>query len=151
MSSRRLDPERRAEMGQFFAPAPIARLMASMFDNRVSILRLLDAGAGVGALTAAWVAEVYGRAETSKAVFVTAYEVRSCQKQCELVGVPMYKVQVFATTHSEECIRAAHHAFEQEEYAFTLIRLAHERDGIHAKIFDREALDAALKTGLELR
>ena len=97
--SRKLDPERRAELGQFFTPAPTARLMASMFKNRLPALHLLDAGAGVGSLSAAWVAEVCGRARKPKVVSVTAYEVEAqfidyltdtltaCQKQCERVGV----------------------------------------------------------------
>lgn len=41
-----------------FTPAPVARLMASMFENRAAALDLLDAGAGVGSLTAAWIAGV---------------------------------------------------------------------------------------------
>jgi adenine-specific DNA-methyltransferase len=40
-------------MGQFFTPAPIASLLAGMFDPPVGPARLLDAGAGVGSLTAA--------------------------------------------------------------------------------------------------
>jgi len=99
--ARRLDPERRAAMGQFFTPAPTARLMALMFENRAPALRLLDAGAGVGALTAAWVAEVCGRASKPKEISVTAYEIEAkfidyltdtlegCQKECERVGVAM--------------------------------------------------------------
>jgi hypothetical protein len=75
--SRRLDPKRRSEMGQFFTPAPTARLMASMFENRLPSLHLLDAGAGVGSLSAAWVADVCGRARKPKAVSVTAYEVEA--------------------------------------------------------------------------
>jgi predicted ATPase len=59
--------------------------------------------------------------------------------------------QIFASTHSEECIRAAHTVFNEQEYAFRLFRLAPTRDGIRAKAFDREALDVALKTGLETR
>lgn len=99
--SRRLDPDRRAEMGQFFTPAPTARLMASMFENRSASLRLLDAGAGVGSLSAAWVAEVCRRKSRPKAIAVTAYEVEktffeyltltleACQKECEGVGITM--------------------------------------------------------------
>lgn len=54
-ASRKLDRPRRAELGQLFTPAPTARLMASMFENRGTSLRLLDAGAGIGSLTAAWI------------------------------------------------------------------------------------------------
>lgn len=49
-----LDPQRRAALGQFFTPAPTARLIASLLtgcDSRR--VRLLDPGAGTGSLTAA--------------------------------------------------------------------------------------------------
>ena len=63
-----------------------------------------------------------------------------------------FNVQVFATTHSEECVRAAHGAFSTKDYAFRLFRLHRAVDGLtEAKVFDREALEAALKSGLEAR
>ena len=43
-------------MGQFMTPAPVARFMASLFRSRRLSLRVLDAGAGVGSLSAAIVA-----------------------------------------------------------------------------------------------
>ena len=54
--------------------------------------------------------------------------------------------QVFATTHSAECIRAAHEVFTGREYVFQLFRLQRAIDGsVEARAFDREALEAALK------
>ncbi len=48
-----LDTTRRRTLGQFFTPPATARLMASMSTLLRQRVRLLDAGAGVGALTAA--------------------------------------------------------------------------------------------------
>lgn len=46
---------RKAELGQFMTPAPIARFMASLFaPSTMQVCRLLDPGAGMGALTAAF-------------------------------------------------------------------------------------------------
>jgi len=45
----------RSALGQFFTPAPIASLLASMFDPPAGPARVLDAGAGVGSLAAALV------------------------------------------------------------------------------------------------
>ena len=45
----------RGELGQFFTPAPVAALLAGMFDVPAGPLRVLDPGAGVGSLTAALV------------------------------------------------------------------------------------------------
>jgi hypothetical protein len=64
----------------------------------------------------------------------------------------LFHVQVFATTHSWECIRAAHEAFtESGTYDFRLHRLDRINDDIRAGTYDQEALDAALKAELEVR
>jgi AAA15 family ATPase/GTPase len=63
-----------------------------------------------------------------------------------------FNTQVFATTHSLECVRAAHETFAHREYAFRLFRLQREKDlSVSSKMFSKDALDAALKTDLELR
>jgi adenine-specific DNA-methyltransferase len=49
--------------------------MASMSSLSRDKVRLLDAGAGVGALTAAWVSEICSRAVRPKEVVLTAYEL----------------------------------------------------------------------------
>ena len=59
--TRKLDPPRRVELGQFLTPAPIGKFMASMCEARRASIRLLDAGAGVGSLTAAVLADVCTR------------------------------------------------------------------------------------------
>ncbi|MGB3552077.1 MAG: Eco57I restriction-modification methylase domain-containing protein [Candidatus Binatus sp.] len=70
-----LNKRRRADMGQFFTPARTAMLMAEMFENRGDELRLLDAGAGIGTLTAAWVAALCARPGPHACrVSLTAYE-----------------------------------------------------------------------------
>ncbi|MGA9770917.1 MAG: Eco57I restriction-modification methylase domain-containing protein [Blastocatellia bacterium] len=72
---RKLKQENRSDLGQFLTPPSTARLMASMFEAQFSSVRLLDAGAGVGTLTAALVAELCSRKGRPKEISVTAYEV----------------------------------------------------------------------------
>jgi adenine-specific DNA-methyltransferase len=69
-----IDQNARAGMGQYMTPASVARLMASMFENLTGELHLLDAGAGVGSLTAAFVEEACNRKVRSTSITVTAYE-----------------------------------------------------------------------------
>ncbi len=45
----------RSKIGQFLTPAKIARFMASLFERQREHVRILDAGAGMGALFAACV------------------------------------------------------------------------------------------------
>ncbi|MEA2007605.1 MAG: AAA family ATPase [Chloroflexota bacterium] len=63
-----------------------------------------------------------------------------------------YNVQIFATTHSEECLRAAHQAFSiDEEYDFALHRLERVKGEIKAVTFSQESLDAAIEMDAEVR
>ncbi|NQE46721.1 DNA replication and repair protein RecF [ANME-1 cluster archaeon GoMg2] len=64
-----------------------------------------------------------------------------------------YNTQVFATTHSLECIKAAHQAFSNEDtYEFLVHRLQFSKNGdVHAVTYDREDLEAAFEIGIEVR
>ncbi|MBI1924855.1 AAA family ATPase [Candidatus Poribacteria bacterium] len=63
-----------------------------------------------------------------------------------------FDVQIFATTHSYECLTAAHRAFKKSSgYDFRLHRLDLIDDSIKARTFDEEMLEAALKAGWEVR
>ncbi|MFZ4408945.1 MAG: Eco57I restriction-modification methylase domain-containing protein [Paracraurococcus sp.] len=71
-----ISQSRKSEFGQFMTPAPVARFMASLFSTDAgSECRLLDAGAGVGALSCAfldrWVAGDIG----FQTVEAFAYEI----------------------------------------------------------------------------
>ncbi len=71
-----LNPARQGDLGQYFTPAPVAALMASLFPPRpTATVHLLDAGAGIGSLSAAWIAAMCAWEERPGAVIVTAYEM----------------------------------------------------------------------------
>jgi hypothetical protein len=62
------------------------------------------------------------------------------------------KIQVFATTHSRECILAAHETFKQTpNYDFALHRLQLVKGNIEAVTHDKAMLDVAFKSGMEIR
>ncbi|NVJ99922.1 MAG: Eco57I restriction-modification methylase domain-containing protein [Oceanospirillaceae bacterium] len=52
-ASQALAQETRGKLGQFMTPVPTAELMAAMFKDLSGDISILDAGAGVGSLTAA--------------------------------------------------------------------------------------------------
>lgn len=61
-------------------------------------------------------------------------------------------VQVFATTHSWECIQAAHRAFKDSPpYDFRYSRLDRRGEDIVVKSFDERMLDTVEKSDLEVR
>ena len=89
-----LDPKQRSLLGQFMTPQPIAGFMASMFRLPKKRLRVLEAGAGVGSLVAAFVRSACQRPAPPESIHVVAYEVdptlvahlretlKSCQELC---------------------------------------------------------------------
>lgn len=63
-----------------------------------------------------------------------------------------YDTQVFATTHSWECVKSAHQVFsERSEYDFRLHRLERVEGIIGCATYDREALDSSVKMNIEVR
>ena len=94
-----LDQDRRSEMGQFMTPSSVAALMASMFAESYDEVRLLDAGAGTGSLTAAAVAALLNRDEPPSSITVVTWEIEpvlvgylqqtldACAEACAAAGV----------------------------------------------------------------
>ena len=97
----RLDEDRKVALSQFFTAAPVACLMASMFDDTTaktsSAIHVLDAGTGI--LFAAAVAELLRREVRPECICVTACEIDEnlidythkslhlCQQLCKDVGI----------------------------------------------------------------
>jgi len=112
---RNLDSERRSQMGQFFTLPSVARFMASLFGDSLQEIRLLDAGAGVGTLTAAFVEETCQRDTQPRIVSVIAYELE-----------PLLVEYLHATL--VECKEIC------QEYGIELVGKVLEKDFIHAGV-----------------
>lgn len=66
---------RQEALGQFLTAAPVADFMASMFGPLTPTVRLLDAGAGAGSLTAAFVSRCCREHCGVRAIEATLYEL----------------------------------------------------------------------------
>ena len=89
----------RSAIGQFLTPRAIAQFMASRFQRKFNRVRILDAGAGAGALFAATVQALCSRDERPQSIEVVAYEtdermlrylkdtMAACGAECERRGV----------------------------------------------------------------
>jgi adenine-specific DNA-methyltransferase len=67
--------KQKSYLGQFATPPVVATTMAKMFGQLGDSVRLLDAGAGVGSLSAAFVAEMCGRARRPTRITATGFEI----------------------------------------------------------------------------
>jgi adenine-specific DNA-methyltransferase len=104
--------KRQGEIGQFLTPAPVADFMASMFGPLPDVVRLLDAGAGAGALTAAFASRICETKSGVRAIEATLFErdpfiqdtllktMLDCQHSCTEAGIRF----VF-TIHEADFIR----------------------------------------------
>ncbi|MGI6087466.1 MAG: Eco57I restriction-modification methylase domain-containing protein [Kiritimatiellia bacterium] len=87
------------QFGQFLTPPHVADLMAGMFRCRACTIRLLDAGAGMGMLSAAFVQRQLMRPTPPSRIEVFAYELdkefvagiektfAACRAACEARGI----------------------------------------------------------------
>src|SRR5438876_8705044 len=66
--------DRQSELGQFLTPDPVAAFMSSLFLARMPEVRLLDAGAGAGALSTALINRLCGQTSKPVSIHVDAYE-----------------------------------------------------------------------------
>ncbi|MDN3611839.1 Eco57I restriction-modification methylase domain-containing protein [Vibrio ostreicida] len=67
-----LDVNLKGKLGQFMSSSAVSNLLASMFDDMSGDIRLLDAGAGVGSLSAAFTSKA---AQTARSIHSTCYEI----------------------------------------------------------------------------
>jgi len=103
---------RKEELGQFLTAPPVAEFMASMFEALPRTVRLLDAGAGAGSLTAAFVSRCCKKRGGVRVIEATLYELdgqilealavtmRECEKLCSEAGI-----RFTFTIHSADFIR----------------------------------------------
>ncbi|WP_375502956.1 BsuBI/PstI family type II restriction endonuclease [uncultured Nostoc sp.] len=115
--SLKLRQDKKASMGQFLTPASVAQLMAGMF-NRLDLpeISLLDAGAGIGSLLAAFVVQVCQHQKSTSSLRVVAYEIdpflirylhqtlELCEKECEHVGIS-FNYEIRETDFIEDAVR----------------------------------------------
>ncbi len=61
-------------------------------------------------------------------------------------------IQLFITTHSHECIEAAHRAFQKRaKYDFSIIQLFRLEGSVQGRVVGREHIEAALAGDIDLR
>ena len=104
----------RSRIGQFLTPAPIARFMASLFEQSVAVARILDPGAGTGSLFAALTEQLISRPHRPESIEIVAYETDPniaphlettmglCRQLCSETGVAFH-----GTVRCEDFISAA--------------------------------------------
>lgn len=74
--SANIDEKEKSELGQFLTPATIAEFMASLFDSNDSeTCMLLDAGAGIGTLSSAFLKQISVKNYKINQIEIEAYEI----------------------------------------------------------------------------
>ncbi|MEH2164966.1 MAG: BsuBI/PstI family type II restriction endonuclease [Nostoc sp.] len=117
VASLKLRQDKKASMGQFLTPTSVAQLMAGMF-NRLDVpeISLLDAGAGIGSLLAAFVAKLCQQPQYTSSLRVVAYEIdpflirylhqtlELCNKECQRTGIS-FNYEIRETDFIEDAVR----------------------------------------------
>ena len=99
-ANRALDPATRGALGQYMTPSCVADFMAGLFTRwDLPELRLLDAGAGVGSLTAAFLDTWLARSEPHACARVTTYELDPIMRRFLAATLARYTDTARASRH----------------------------------------------------
>lgn len=94
-----LQADRQNRWSQYFTGAKLASWMASWFEACAPHIRLLDAGAGIGSLSAAFVSDMCARSKRPLSIEIVAIEIdaallpalrrtlEACKAECEEAGI----------------------------------------------------------------
>lgn len=126
--SRAADPKRKSQLGQFFTPAEIARFMAGMFVQGANdSCRLLDAGAGIGSLSAAFLERWASGDFNFQRIELDAFEIDESLHPCLSQTLERYKKhQVFAPViRSTDFVHAAANWLSGSLFAEALPKYTH--------------------------
>lgn len=104
--------DHKSALGQFMTPASVAGFMASMFPESQGALRILDAGAGLGALTCA----VLDRWQESEAT-VEAYEIDNRLREHLTTTLSGYQAE--GVVHAQDFLEHAAQRIASGEAPFT--------------------------------
>ncbi len=154
-----LVPATKSVLGQFLTPAPIAEYMASMFaDVSLPEISLLDPGAGVGSLTAAFIQRLCAEPLRPERVSVTAYEIdatlagtlrltlEECERVAKVAGIQMtYRLlpQDFVL-HAAESLEGGLFA-ERASYTHVITNPPYKKiqsESLHRKALRRAGIEA---------
>jgi adenine-specific DNA-methyltransferase len=129
-----IDKERQSELGQFFTQPAIARTMAGLFSHLPDRVSILDPGAGIGILTAAFVARALQSSPKPSRIEATCFEIdpslvqalrktlEACKDLCDRFQVAFsFKiVQDDFIASSVEILRAKDSLFEIQQPHYNL-------------------------------
>lgn len=132
----------KSKLGQFMTPASVARFMAGMFDKVSSDnCRLLDAGAGVGALTCAFLDRWLAGELIFQNVDVTAYEIDSALSQHLRDHLSAYEHIDFRVIPFDFILASAPVTARTRAYSHAILNPPYKK--INASSAHRKALSAA--------
>ena len=157
-ASLKLDPKRRSDLGQYLTPVPIGRFMASLFDAVSGEVRLLDPGAGVGSLSAAFIERCSYETKKPQSVSLACYEIEpvlidyleSTLNEAKIQGQTA-GIDVTGTIHTDDFILSHAHdpqddlfqSAESEDTPLTHVIMNPPYKKIHSASAHRSALRRA--------
>lgn len=124
--SKDTDAKKKSQFGQFLTPAGTAAFMAGLFPPADGICRLLDAGAGIGSLAAAFLERWRSGGLRFRRVELDAFEIDGSLHAELAQTLSKYRNETFsAKVHGEDFIHAAVDALSAGLFAKPLPRYSH--------------------------
>jgi adenine-specific DNA-methyltransferase len=152
--SRSTAPTKKSQLGQFLTPASTAVFMANLFPNGDGACTLLDAGAGIGSLSAAFLERWRNGGFDFQRVDVDAYEIDAAlhsDLQQTLTAARRLDREFGSCVRGEDFIHAAVEAVSGDLFSRPIVQYTHAiLNPPYKKISSASAHRAALRrVGIE--
>lgn len=124
--SRDTDAKKKSQFGQFLTPERTAAFMAGLFPPAEGMCSLLDAGAGIGSLAAAFLDRWLSGGLRFRRVELDAFEIDGCLHPQLAQTLSKYRSDAFhVKVHNDDFIHAAVDALSGGLFAKSLPRYSH--------------------------
>ncbi|NTU44845.1 MAG: SAM-dependent methyltransferase [Chlorobiaceae bacterium] len=135
--SKRTDAKKKSRLGQYLTPATTASFMAELFPVASGECRLLDAGAGIGSLSSAFLERCLKGNLTFASIWLKAFEIDSVIHEelrhslSQYSDLPRFSFE----TIESDFIESAVNAIQFREYDFThaILNPPYKKIGSHSR------------------
>ncbi|NTW68647.1 MAG: SAM-dependent methyltransferase [Chlorobiaceae bacterium] len=135
--SKRTDAKKKSHLGQYLTPATTASFMAGLFPDASGECRLLDAGAGIGSLSSAFLERCSMGNLNFESIRLKAFEIDSViheelhQSLSQYNSLPHYSFEKIGYDFIESAVNAIQ--FREYDFTHAILNPPYKKIGSHSR------------------
>jgi len=135
--SKRTDAKKKSRLGQYLTPATTASFMAGLFPDASGECRLLDAGAGIGSLSSAFLERCLKGNLTFASIRLKSFEIDSVIHEelrhalSQYNDLPRFSFEIIESDFIESAVNAIQ--FREYDFTHAILNPPYKKIGSHSR------------------